>query len=750
MTGDWQEDWAERPEPPTPPPSSRGRHSRPPQDYGDQDPYGPADEYPQPDPYATPTSYDQPDPYGQPGPYGQPDTYPGPGQSGPPDPYATADHSAQLDPLTAPGRFAPPDPLTAPGRFAPDPSAVADPYATRPRRVPAPEPGPPIGPPDGAATQAYDRPAYPPGDPYGGRSQGRHGSPAAPAGPGNQNGYGPGDQNSHGRTDSYDPLSAPAGSNGYGPPDLSAPAGSNGYGPPDSFDAPAGRGSRNGHGTASYAQPDDGPFRWRPSPETSEPDGLAPLPGFQGGPDRGPSPARRDWDPPQERDWDPPQQRDWDPGPDDSAVGLAEPVSGPMPPGPMPPGPVSPGPVPPGPMPRGPVPPGARQRGADQRAEPQDWDDAPQGRPGGGNGEGGLVPGFGDSGSGRGRGGRKRRRVGRVLAPLLALVLLVALGVGGYKIYRHFQSPDFTGPGTGVVTVQVLNGDTATSLAPRLVKAGVVASTKSFVSAAKDSKNPAGLQPGFFRMRHHMNSALAYALLLNPKARIQSVVAIPEGLRETQILTTLEQKTGASASAFAKALTDTSALGLPAYANGKAEGYLFPATYNFNPGTSPLSMLQTMVARYNQEAASINITAAAKTAQLTPNQVITVASILEAEAGAPKYYADVAEVIYNRLNDGMFLGLDSTVNYALHRSGVSLTTTQLHVNSPYNTFIHKGLPPGPIDSPGNAAIEGALHPAHGDLLYFVTVNVKTGLTKFATTAAGFQQLENECNQNNSC
>jgi UPF0755 protein len=337
-----------------------------------------------------------------------------------------------------------------------------------------------------------------------------------------------------------------------------------------------------------------------------------------------------------------------------------------------------------------------------------------------------------------------------VLAPLLALVLLVVLGIGGYKIYRHFQSPDFTGPGTGDVTVQVLNGDTATSLAPRLVKAGVVASTKSFVSAAKDSKNPAGLQPGFFRLHHHMNSALAYALLLNPKARIQSVVAIPEGLREVQILTTLEQKTGTSASAFTKALKDTAALGLPPYANGNAEGYLFPATYNFNPGTSALSMLQTMVVRYNQEATSINITAAAKTAQLTPNQVITVASILEAEAGAPKYYADVAEVIYNRLNDGMDLGLDSTVNYALHRFGVSLTTTQLHVNSPYNTFIHKGLPPGPIDSPGNAAIEAALHPAHGDLLYFVTVNIKTGLTKFATTAAGFQQLENECNQNNSC
>jgi UPF0755 protein len=764
VTGDWQEDWAEGPESPHPPPTSPplstppalGRHSRRPQDYGDQDPYTPTDGYPQPDPYAAPGAYCQPEPYpgpdhsGQPDPYappgrtaqpdpyappdhsGQPDPYAPPGRSAQPDPYAPPDHSgqpdpyappgrsaqpdpyappgrsAQPDPLTAPGRFAPPDPLTAPGRFAPpdpltapgrhapDRSAVTDPYATRPHRVQTPpEPGPPYIPPDSPGGQAYGQPAYPADEPYGG-SQGRHGSRAAPRGRGDQNG--------HGRRDPYDPLTAPQGQNGYGPP--------------GSFESPAEPGNQNGYGAVGYEQPDGGPFRWRPSPETPEPEGLAPLPDYHGGPDREPRPGPRDWDPGQERDWDP--------GPDDSAVGLAEPVSGP-------------------------VDGGAWQREAnapDQRAERDarderhDWDDASQGS--------GLVPGFGDTGSRRGRGGRPRRRVSRVLAPLLALVLLAALGAGGYKIYRHFQSPDFTGPGTGDVTVQVLPGDTATSLAPRLVKLGVVASTTSFVSAAKDSPNPAGLQPGFFRLHHHMNSAMAYALLLNPSSRIQSVVTIPEGQRATQILTTLEQKTHTPASAFTAALKDTAALGLPSYAKGNPEGYLFPATYDFNPGTSALTMLKAMVARYNQEAASINLTAAAKVAQLTPSQVITVASILEAEAGNPKYYADVAEVIYNRLNQGMFLGLDSTVNYALHRFGVSLTTTQLHVNSPYNTFIHLGLPPGPIDSPGNAAIEAALHPEHGDLLYFVTVNVKTGLTKFATTAAGFQQLENECNQNNSC
>ncbi len=712
MTGDWQEDWEEPSEPPPASPS-RGRHSRPPQDYGGQDSYAPADPYSQPDPYAAPDPYGQPDPYpglDRPAP---PDPYAMPDRSALPDPYAMPDRSAQTDPLTAPGRFAPPDPLTAPGRFAPpdplsapgrpapDRSAQTDPYATRPHRVPAPpQSGGPYADP-GSGT--YDRPGYPADQPYGRDQDGQGSGAAAP---------GHGDQNGHGRGASYDPLTAPPGPNGYGQ-----------TGP---YDAPAGGGSQNGYGTAAFAQPDDGPFRWRPSPESPEPEGLTPLPDYGRGQDPGPQQSPRDWDPAPDRDWDQGQDRDWNPRQEDSVVGLGEPVSGP-------------------------VGPGAWQREPNERPGREDrdgrngrgeWDEAPQG--------GGIIPGFGDTGSRRGRGGRSRRRISRVLAPLVALVLLVALAAGGYKIYRHFQSPDFSGPGTGEVTVQVLPGDTATSLAPRLVKLGVVASTSSFISAAKDSSNPTGLEPGFFRLRHHMNSAMAYALLLSSSARIQSVVTIPEGLRETQILTTLEQKTHTPASAFTKALSDTAALGLPSYANGNPEGYLFPATYDFNPGTSATTMLKTMVTSYNQEASSIDLTAAAKTAELTPAQVITVASILEAEAGSPKYYADVAEVIYNRLNQGMFLELDSTVNYALHRFGVSLTNAQLHVNSPYNTFIHLGLPPGPIDSPGNAAIEAALHPAHGDFLYFVTVNLKTGQTLFTNSAAQFQQFEQECDQNHAC
>ena len=403
----------------------------------------------------------------------------------------------------------------------------------------------------------------------------------------------------------------------------------------------------------------------------------------------------------------------------------------------------------------------AYRGGADPEpeAEPRDWERSHEetgpdewgGSPAGGSPAEAFIPGFGDGqDSRRGRRGRPRRRVGRVLAPLLALVLLGALAVGGYKLYERFQSKDYSGPGTGEVTVQVLTGDTATSLAPRLVTQGVVASTSSFVSAAKASANPVGLEPGFFRLHRHMNSALAYKLLLNPASRIQAVAAIPDGLRVTQILALLGKASGQPASAFAAAASDTAALGLPAYAGGSLEGYLYPATYDFSPGTSALGMLQAMVARFNQEAAGINLPTAASATRLSPRQVITVASILEAEAGNPRYYPQVAEVIYNRLNEHMALGLDSTVNYALHRFGVRLTTAQLHVDSPYNTFIHTGLPPGPIDSPDNAAIEAALHPAQGNLLYFVTVNLKTGLTLFTSSPAVFQQYENECQQNNAC
>ena len=597
-----------------------------------------------------------------------------------------------LDPQAAPGQHGPPDPYAGADQYTPP-----DPYAYG-------QPDPYAAPDAYAAPDGYATPGpYPPADGYAAPDPYAARDPYVAPGP-----YPPADTrtptDAYALTDRYavPGPGAPADPRpqAYGQPGHPGPQQQNGYGPPDSYDQP--------------------PFRWQPPPDATGPQGPAGRPGHGSGAAGQGTPGTRDWDQGPGTDWDTGQE----PGGFASLRRGRDNTS----PRPQPP---------PGPDPRRPP--------ARQQAGPPEQRDAP-------SSPAGLVPGFWESpGSGRGAGRRPRRRMGWVLAPLLALAVLCALAVGGYDLYKGLHSKDFTGSGFGHVTVQVMPGDTATSLAPRLVQLGIVASAKSFISAAQHSTNPAGLQPGFFSLHKHMNSALAYQMLLNPASRVQSQVPIPEGLRMSKILTALEKKyPSIPASAFTAAAKDAAALQLPAYANGNPEGYLFPATYDFSPGTSALGMLQAMVARFNQEATTIDLPAAARAAHLTPGQVITVASILEAEAGTPKYYRQVAEVIYNRLNDGMKLGLDSTVNYALHRFGVHLTVSQLHVNSPYNTFLHTGLPPGPIDNPGDAAIEAALHPDHGNLLYFVTVNLKTGLTKFTSSAAQFQQFVAECQQNNAC
>ena len=328
------------------------------------------------------------------------------------------------------------------------------------------------------------------------------------------------------------------------------------------------------------------------------------------------------------------------------------------------------------------------------------------------------------------------------------VVILGILGtVGGFLAHTYAaRHANYTGAGTGTLSFTVRSGDTATTLAPRLVSAGVIKSTDPFIAAAKESANADALTPGTFRLHHHMNATAAWNLLVNPSSRIQTTVIIPPGLRAASILALLATRTGKPLSQFQQAYADTAALGLPSYANGNPEGYLFPDTYDFPPGTTPAGMLRQMVTEFTTQINSIGLAAAAQHAQLSEGQVITAASLLEAEAD-PQDYAKVARVIDNRLNMKMPLQFDSTVLYALHMTGFSLTTAQLHVKSPYNTFLHTGLPPGPIDSPGLQAIDAVLHPAQGNWTYFVTVDPDSGLTKFTNNYAQFQQWVTESNKN---
>ncbi len=209
---------------------------------------------------------------------------------------------------------------------------------------------------------------------------------------------------------------------------------------------------------------------------------------------------------------------------------------------------------------------------------------------------------------------------------------------------------------------------------------------------------------------------------------------------------TLGAKSGIPLQAYRAAFADPAALGLPSYARNHPEGYLFPATYPVQPRTTATGVLRAMVQQFDAEATRINLVSTAKSVNLTPAEAVTVASLVQAEGGSIADYPKIARVIYNRLAVTMPLQLDSTVMYALHTYGILATSQQLQVNSPYNTYQHAGLPPGPIDNPGDAAIHAALHPATGSWLYFVTVNPKTGRTEFTSSPIRFTQLRTELQQ----
>src|SRR5262249_25689479 len=341
------------------------------------------------------------------------------------------------------------------------------------------------------------------------------------------------------------------------------------------------------------------------------------------------------------------------------------------------------------------------------------------------------------------------RRAAAWIAVTVLVIILVAAGAGFYLFWHNYlHPPDYSGPGTGTIVIQIKPGETATQVGQQLVNLGVVASVRAFSNAAKASGHGSSLEPGYYRLHKHMAATLAFALLLKPSSRVQLSITIPEGLRLSSIIAVLGKHTG-DLPGYQQAIKQASALGLPSYAHGNAEGYLFPATYTVQPGTPPLQVLQKMVQRYNQEAASVNLSAVVAHDQITKRQAIIVASLVQAEGRRAQDFPKIARVIYNRLNIGMRLQLDSTVMYALHTYGIRATGAQTKVNSPYNTYKRTGLPPTPIDSPGAAAINAALHPTpgHRDWLYFLTVNPKTGLTKFTSSFTQFQAYEAQLNAN---
>ncbi|WP_406313808.1 endolytic transglycosylase MltG [Streptosporangium sp. NBC_01639] len=357
------------------------------------------------------------------------------------------------------------------------------------------------------------------------------------------------------------------------------------------------------------------------------------------------------------------------------------------------------------------------------------------------------------SGNKRGRRRRRRRNRGGFLAPMLAMIVLLGgIGAGGFYGYTWLRDAmtveDYTGQGTGEVVVEIKDGQNASDVAQTLQAQGVVKSAKAFVNAVADANKSGSLQPGEYTMRKQMSAAVAVTLL-DPTKRLLERVTLKEGLRLSDTLVQLAKQTGKPLKEFQRAAKDVEALDLPSYAKRRLEGYAFPATYEITPKMTAADILAAMVERFHQTAEKDDLVKEAKALGHTPHEIMTIASIVQAESGSVEDMGKVARAIYNRLDGDpeRKLEMDSTVMYGLNKYGIAASNADLKSTSLYNTYERFGLPPGPIANPGDHAIQAALNPTKGDWIWFVTTDPKRGITKFTSSEAEFFRLKAEFEKN---
>jgi UPF0755 protein len=352
-----------------------------------------------------------------------------------------------------------------------------------------------------------------------------------------------------------------------------------------------------------------------------------------------------------------------------------------------------------------------------------------------------LIDGPGDGSDEPPRHGRERRPRRRIWPWILSILLVLLLAVGGAAWFAYETYPeqvkslfgwsnDYEGGGTGKVEVEIASGDTGGDVANTLLAKEVTKTYSAFYDLLLANPD-ASLVPGTYELKRHMSAQAALDALEDSGNRIESTVAIPEGSTAKQILAITAESTGTDLAELKAIAKDYTSLGVPKGAPN-IEGWLFPATYTFEPGTTPQAMLQTMVDRMKQALDDAGV------APKDREDVLTLAGLVQKESNG-KDDPKVARVFLNRIREGMRLQSDATVSYGAGGTTVVPTAAEKADRNGYNTYLIDGLPAGPISSPGDVAIKAAVSPAKGKWLFFVTVNLETGETKFANTYAEHQR-----------
>jgi UPF0755 protein len=322
-----------------------------------------------------------------------------------------------------------------------------------------------------------------------------------------------------------------------------------------------------------------------------------------------------------------------------------------------------------------------------------------------------------------------------VVAVVVILAGLVLL-VGGYVWVQHEASP--SGPPGPQVLVTVPAGGGVSSTGSLLAAKGVIGSSFAFRLWSQFNSVP-GVQAGSYAFDQHSSfDAVRRVLATGPNV---FPLVVPAGFTVSELAQRVGQLPGHDASTFLHVAT-SGEVRSPWQPSGvtSLEGLLATGTYTVLPGETDRQLLEHMVDRFDALAASAGLASGAATLGYTPYQVVIVASIVEKEGVLTKNMGPVARVVYNRLDRGMPLQMDSTVLYALGRDGGAVTSADLRTPSPYNTYLHKGLPPTPTCFPSADALQAALHPPDGAWLFFVVVQ-QDGTEAFSDTFAGQQANE---------
>jgi UPF0755 protein len=341
------------------------------------------------------------------------------------------------------------------------------------------------------------------------------------------------------------------------------------------------------------------------------------------------------------------------------------------------------------------------------------------------------------------RSARERRSlVPRVVAVLALVLAAVAI----WFLVELFQP--FHGSGHGTVVVTVPSGATAGTIGAELARDGVVSSGFFFGLRATLAGDRGSLRAGVYRLQHGMSYGAALSVLTTPPtpAPTTNVTVIP-GRTRREIATLLHDQ-GVRGSYLA-ATRRTTLLNVRAYGAPRGldslEGFLFPSTYQVRDPISIASLVADQLTTFRRQFGTVDMSYA-RSKNLTPYDVLIIASMVEAEAGTVHDFPLVASVIYNRLRSGMRLGIDATVRYAVGNYTSPLTYSQLSSPSPYNTRVHTGLTPTPIDNPSLAAIHAAAQPARTGYLYFVAKPCGNGASAFSSNYAQFQADVQRYNQ----